>query len=164
MRSERSESSNEARHLRYDHSGPRVSEPGGLADELLTLAAEERFELVLSSAIVLETWRTLIASDHIRARYPCSDERTHIFCLSLDEIATNVLRSTRALTGIVRDPRDDMGCGLRRGRPSRHDRLSRQGLAVVQRFPGHSHHHRIRIRMRFLCFFLTYDSENRASW
>lgn len=88
--------------------------PGGLADELLTLAAEEQFELVLSSAIILETWRTLIASDHIRARYPYSDERTHIFCLSLDEIATSVLRSTRVLSGIVRDPRDDMvvACAL----------------------------------------------------
>src|SRR3954451_22472199 len=56
--------------------------PGGLADELLTLAAEGRFELVPSSAIIIETWRKLVSSDHIRARYPFSDERVHIFCLS----------------------------------------------------------------------------------
>jgi predicted nucleic acid-binding protein len=35
--------------------------PGGLADELLTLAAEGQFELVLSSAIILEAWRPLIS-------------------------------------------------------------------------------------------------------
>src|SRR5689334_19521623 len=53
--------------------------PGGLADELLTLAGEGQFELILSSAIIIETWRKLISSDHIRARYPFSDERVHIF-------------------------------------------------------------------------------------
>jgi putative PIN family toxin of toxin-antitoxin system len=82
--------------------------PGGLADELLTLAGEGRFELVLSSAIIIETWRTLISSDHIRARYPFSDERVHIFCLSLSEISAEVLRSTTPLAGVVRDPNDDM--------------------------------------------------------
>src|SRR5919112_5033700 len=82
--------------------------PDGLADELLTLAAEGRFELVLSSAIIIETWRTLVSSDHIRARYPFSDERVHIFCLSLSQISVEVLRSTRPLAGVVRDPNDDM--------------------------------------------------------
>src|SRR4051794_25458352 len=82
--------------------------PGGLADELLTLAAEDQFELVLSSAIIIETWRTLVSSDHIRARYPFSDERVHIFCLSLSQISADVLRSTRPLAGVVRDPNDDM--------------------------------------------------------
>src|SRR5919112_6620518 len=81
---------------------------GGLADELLTLAAEGRFELVLSSAIIIEAWRTLVSSDHIRARYPFSDERVHIFCLSLSQISVEVLRSTRPLAGVVRDPNDDM--------------------------------------------------------
>jgi uncharacterized protein len=81
---------------------------GGLADELLTLAAEGRFELVLSSAIIIETWRKLVSSDHIRARYPFSDERVHIFCLSLSQISADVLRSTKPLSGVVRDPNDDM--------------------------------------------------------
>src|SRR5918998_3964163 len=82
--------------------------PGGLADELLTLAAEGRFELVLSSAIIIETWRKLVSSDHIRARYPFSDERVHIFCLSLSKISADVLRSTKPLSGVVRDPNNDM--------------------------------------------------------
>ena len=82
--------------------------PGGLADELLTLAAEGRFELVLSSPIIIETWRKLVSSDHIRARYPFSDERVHIFCLSLSQISADVLRSTKPLSGVVRDPNDDM--------------------------------------------------------
>ena len=82
--------------------------PGGLADELLTLAAEDQFELVLSSAIIIETWRTLMSNERIRAEYPFSDERVHIYCLSLSEQATEVLRATPPLSGIVRDPRDDM--------------------------------------------------------
>jgi uncharacterized protein len=82
--------------------------PGGLADDLLRLAAEDQFELILSSAIILETWRTLLSAERIRARYPYSDERAHLFCLSLLEIAAEVLRTTRPLSGIVRDPRDDM--------------------------------------------------------
>ena len=82
--------------------------PGGLADELLTLVAEGQFNLVLSSAIIMETWRTLISSDHIRVRYPFSDERVHLFCLSLQQIAVDVLRSPPPITGVVRDPEDDM--------------------------------------------------------
>ena len=81
---------------------------GGLADELLTLAGEGKYELVLTSAIIIETWRKLVSSDHIRARYPFSDERVHIFCLSLSQISADVLRSTQPLTGVVRDPNDDM--------------------------------------------------------
>jgi uncharacterized protein len=81
---------------------------GGLADELLTLAGEGRFELLLSSAIIIETWRKLISSDHIRTRYPFSDERVHIFCLSLSEMSIDVLRSTMPVAGVVRDPNDDM--------------------------------------------------------
>jgi uncharacterized protein len=82
--------------------------PGGLADELLTLAGEGRFELVLSSAIIIEAWRKLISGEHIRARYPFSDERVHLFCLSLSQISTDVLRTTKPLSGVVRDPNDDM--------------------------------------------------------
>jgi putative PIN family toxin of toxin-antitoxin system len=72
------------------------------------LAVEGQFELVLSSAIILEAWRALISSEHIRVRYPYSDERTYLFCLSLVEIAADVLRSAQPISGIVRDPRDDM--------------------------------------------------------
>ena len=68
--------------------------PGGLADAQLALAAEDQFELILSSAILLETWRTLLADERIRARYRYSDERAHLFCLSLAEVATEVLRTT----------------------------------------------------------------------
>jgi putative PIN family toxin of toxin-antitoxin system len=82
--------------------------PGGLADELLTLAGEGQFELVLSSAIIIEAWRKLISGEHIRARYPFSDERVHLFCLSLSQISADVLRTTKPLAGVVRDPNDDM--------------------------------------------------------
>jgi uncharacterized protein len=88
--------------------------PGGLADELLTLAAHEDFELVLSSAIILEAWRVLMTRDHVRINRTFSDERVYLFVLSLSEIATDVLRSTEPIAGIVRDPNDDMvlACAL----------------------------------------------------
>lgn len=81
--------------------------PGGLSDELLTLAGEGDFELVLSSAIILETWRKLMSGEHIRARYVYSDERAHRFCRGLLLIA-DVLRAPAPITRIVRDPEDDM--------------------------------------------------------
>ena len=40
--------------------------------------------------------------------YHYSDQRAHRFCRGLLNIATEVLRSTQPVSGIVRDPRDDM--------------------------------------------------------
>lgn len=80
---------------------------GGLSDELLILAAEGQFELVLSPAVILETWRKLLSSERIRARYRYSDERAHRFCRGLLRIA-EVVRNPPPLAGIVRDPGDDM--------------------------------------------------------
>lgn len=84
-----------------------VSKDEGLCHELLALARDGTFELVLSSAIILETWRKLLSAEHIRARYRYSDERVHRFCRGLLRIA-DVLRSTEPLSGVVRDPNDDI--------------------------------------------------------
>ncbi len=43
--------------------------PGGLSDELLSLATDERFVLLLSPAIIAETWRKLLTSARLQARY-----------------------------------------------------------------------------------------------
>ena len=85
-----------------------ISRDEGLAHELLALARDGKFELVLSSAIILEAWRTLMSGEHIRVRYTYSDQRAHRFCRGLLEIATDVLRNPQPITGIVRDPSDDM--------------------------------------------------------
>ena len=38
---------------------------GGLSDELIALAAQGEFTLVLSPAIILETWRKLLPGEKI---------------------------------------------------------------------------------------------------
>jgi putative PIN family toxin of toxin-antitoxin system len=85
-----------------------ISRDEGVCYELLALARDRKFELVLSSAIILETWRKLMSGEHIRARYTYSDRRAHRFCRGLLDIATDVLRTTKPLGGVVRDPNDDM--------------------------------------------------------
>lgn len=85
-----------------------LSGQGGLSHELLRLARSGEFELVLSSAIILETLGTLMSREHIRSAYAYSDDRAYRYCRGLQRIANDVLRSTKPLSGIVRDPRDDM--------------------------------------------------------
>jgi predicted nucleic acid-binding protein len=66
------------------------------------LAAHGQFALVLSSVIILETWRKLLSSNRIRARYIHSDERAHRFCRGLLCIA-EVVRNSQPVIDIVRD-------------------------------------------------------------
>jgi uncharacterized protein len=88
--------------------------PGGLSDELLTLAVQYEFELVLAPEIILETWRKLVTSGRIRARYRYSDERAHRFCRGLLRTA-ELVRDLPPIAGLVRDPGDDMilACALK---------------------------------------------------
>lgn len=81
---------------------------GGLSHELIALARDGQFELVLSTAIILETWRKLLTGEHLRAAYGYSDDRALRFCRGLHRIANTTLRSTQPLSGIARDPNDDM--------------------------------------------------------
>src|SRR3954454_16284621 len=85
-----------------------ISRDESVCYELLALARDGEYELVLSSAIILETWRKLMSGERIRARYTYSDRRAHRFCRGLLDIATDVLRSTQPLSEVVRDPNDDM--------------------------------------------------------
>ena len=81
--------------------------PGGVSDELLALAAEGRFALALSPEIVTETWRKLLTSTRLRARYRYTDERAHSFVRGLLRIS-EIIRDAAPITGVVRDPNDDM--------------------------------------------------------
>lgn len=81
--------------------------PGGLSDELLSQATEERFVLLLSPGIIAETWRKLLTSTRLQARYRYTDERAHSFCRGLLRIS-EIVRNVSPLTGVVRDPNDDM--------------------------------------------------------
>ena len=88
--------------------------PGGLSDELLILATQGEFELLLAAEIILETWRKLLTSGRIRARYRYSDERAHRYCRGLLRTA-ELVRDLPPIAGIVRDPEDDMilACALK---------------------------------------------------
>jgi len=81
--------------------------PDGLSDELLRLAAAQKFALVLAPEIIAETWRKLLGSTRLRARYQYSDERAHLFCRGLLRIS-EIIRDVPPITGVVRDPNDDM--------------------------------------------------------
>jgi len=81
--------------------------PGGLSDELLTLAAEDHFALVLAPDLIAETWRKLLTSARLRTRYRYSDERVNSFARGLLRIA-EIIREVPPITGVVRDPNDDM--------------------------------------------------------
>jgi uncharacterized protein len=85
-----------------------LSRRGGLSHELLGFARRGEFELVLSTAILLETFRTLIEREELRLKYRYSEDRAYRYCRGLHRMATQVLRSTAPRTGIVRDPGDDM--------------------------------------------------------
>ena len=81
--------------------------PAGLSDELLVLAAQGDFGLVLAPEIISETWRKLLTSERIRRRYAYSDERVHRFCRGLLRIC-ELVRGLPPTTGATRDPNDDM--------------------------------------------------------
>jgi putative PIN family toxin of toxin-antitoxin system len=79
----------------------------GVSAVLLRHAAGGAFALSLSQAIVTETATVLLERDHIRRRYPYADEDVAEFCQALQR-AFPVLMELPPLTGIVRDPNDDM--------------------------------------------------------
>jgi putative PIN family toxin of toxin-antitoxin system len=82
-------------------------DPEGVSAELLKLAAEGRYEFFLSDDILEETAATLAASERNRRRYKYSDEHIVAYCGELARIGT-VIFDIPNLTGIVRDPNDDM--------------------------------------------------------
>ena len=87
--------------------------PGGVADLVLQQAYERAFELFLAEEILAETQRVLIEADRIRQSYIYPDESVHRFIRNLRGIA-QMIGSLPSLTGIVRDPNDDMivACAL----------------------------------------------------
>jgi putative PIN family toxin of toxin-antitoxin system len=82
-------------------------DPQGVSATLLKLAAEGRYEFFLSEDILEETAATLAASERNRRRYKYSDEQIVAYCEELARIGT-VIFDIPNLTGIVRDPNDDM--------------------------------------------------------
>ena len=86
---------------------------GGLCAQLLRQAAGGAFDIYLSQEIVEETQETLLEREHIRKRYHYDDRDVAEFCQSLRG-SFHLLTSLPSLTGISRDPNDDMviACAL----------------------------------------------------
>ena len=80
---------------------------GGVSDVLLRRAADGAFVLSLSHAIVTETETVLLERERIRRRYPYTNEDVAEFCQMLQR-SFPLLTDLPPLTGIVRDPNDDM--------------------------------------------------------
>ena len=79
----------------------------GISAILLRHAAGGVFALSLSHAIVTETQTVLLEREHLRRRYPYADEDVAAFCQTLQR-SFPILTELPPLTGIVRDPNDDM--------------------------------------------------------
>ncbi len=82
-------------------------EPGGVSIELLRRAAEGEYELYLSDDILEETAATLMGSERNRRRYKYSDANVIEYCEALAHIGA-IIVDIPPLTGVVRDPNDDM--------------------------------------------------------
>lgn len=80
---------------------------GGVTADMVRDARDGVFTCCLSDAILGETQRVLLDTPRLRQRYIYSDEDVQAFILSLREAAV-IVRNLPPLSGIVRDPNDDM--------------------------------------------------------
>ncbi len=78
-----------------------------LSAQLLSQARRGVFSLYLSEAIVSETQQTLLESAHIRQRYVYPDDSVFAFTQGL-RAAVHLVSDPPAISGVVRDPNDDM--------------------------------------------------------
>jgi putative PIN family toxin of toxin-antitoxin system len=85
---------------------------GGASFDLLRLAHEGAFELVLSTAILEETARVLLTANHLRQRYKYPDSAAAEFCSNLARLGRIVSRIPNIR--VVRDPNDDaiLACAI----------------------------------------------------
>jgi uncharacterized protein len=88
--------------------------PRGVSSEFLRRAREGAFVLVLAAEILEEARDRLLHRRRIRKRYPYTDERVHRFHRLL-QTTTTVVAHLPTVTGVVRDPNDDMviACALK---------------------------------------------------
>ena len=81
--------------------------PGGAADALLDQAKAGRFLCVSAEDIMVETAQVLLERPHIRQRYPYTDPEVQAYLQALRQAVLHVSHLP-PLSGIVRDPNDDM--------------------------------------------------------
>jgi uncharacterized protein len=81
--------------------------PGGAADTLIDHAKAGRLTGVVAEDILAETARVLLATPRIRQRYPYTDADVQDYLQGIRQAAL-VVSDLPPLSGIVRDPNDDM--------------------------------------------------------
>jgi len=81
--------------------------PGGAADALVDHAKAGHLTGAVAEAILAETARALLATPRIRQRYPYTDADVQDYLQGIRQAAL-VVSDLPPLTGIVRDPNDDM--------------------------------------------------------
>jgi putative PIN family toxin of toxin-antitoxin system len=82
------------------------AKPGGAAFDLLQLASEARFELVLSEPILTEAADVLLTRRHLRSRYRYTDDAAADYVNGLRRAATLVADLPQL--SVVRDKTDDV--------------------------------------------------------
>lgn len=81
--------------------------PGGVSDAVLGQADAGRFLLYLAEEILAESQRILLDTERIRSYYHYCDNNVYRFIGELHNHAS-LIGSLPPLSGIVRDPNDDM--------------------------------------------------------
>lgn len=81
--------------------------PGGAAAQLLFRAGHD-FTLALSPDILDELVATLLTKPKIRKSYIFTDAQVHEYAAHVVELTGLVAHTVEPLTGVVRDPKDDM--------------------------------------------------------
>jgi putative PIN family toxin of toxin-antitoxin system len=88
--------------------------PRGVSSEFLRRAREAEFHIVLAPDILEETRDRLLRRRRLRRSYRYTDQRVHRFDRLL-QTTTMLVTDLPPVSGIVRDPNDDMviACALR---------------------------------------------------
>jgi uncharacterized protein len=81
--------------------------PGGAADALVDHAKAGHLTGAVAEAVLAETARVLLATPRIRQRYPYTNGDVQTYLHSLRQAAL-VVSDLPPLSGVVRDPNDDM--------------------------------------------------------
>jgi putative PIN family toxin of toxin-antitoxin system len=81
--------------------------PGGVASSVVRQAREGAFMCYLSDEILAETQRVLVETPRLRQRFIYTDEDVEAFVFSL-RAAAHLVTDIKPLSGVVRDPNDDM--------------------------------------------------------
>jgi putative PIN family toxin of toxin-antitoxin system len=81
--------------------------PGGAADALVDQAKAGRIIGAVAEEILAETARVLLTAERIRLRYPYTDADVQDYLQSIRQAAL-IVADLPPLSGLVRDPNDDM--------------------------------------------------------